>query len=98
MIQLIEAAMNPSGGSEGARVSTILFEYQVSQTVRYEEPRLFNLGDSCNTVVKTNIPRVVYEYRGVEEKKLFHNEPGDLTYPQVGATNTQPYSALSKAF
>ena len=96
MIQLIEAAVNPTGGLEGARLSTILFEYQVSQTIRHEAGPLFNLGDSCNTAVKTNIPRVVYEYWGVENGHLVFGRD-QLKYPQVGASSTLPFSALLQA-
>ena len=100
VIQLIEAAINPSGGSQGARVSTILFEYEFSSTKTFGATRLFKLSDSCNTAVNTNIPKVVYEYDFVakkQEKKLSYSTD-DLSYPQVGAKSTKPYSALSLAF
>ena len=101
VIQLIEAAVNPSGGSEGARVSTILFEYEVSGSTKPLGPtHLFKLNDSCNAAVKTNIPKVVYEYNYVAKKqqqKLSYNM-ANLMYPQVGAKTTQPYSALKLAY
>ena len=99
-MQLIEAAIDPSGGTGGARVSVILFENQFydtnGQLVRYDASHLLNLDDNCNTAVKTNIPRVVYEYRGVEKKELFHGKDS-LSYPQVYAKSTLPYSALTLA-
>jgi hypothetical protein len=97
VIQLIEAAVNPSGGEEGARVSTILFEYEVSSAERYKANHLFKLSDSCNTAVNTNIPRVVYEYNYVakKQKEWVNYDKDSLKYPQVGAKSTKPYSALS---
>ena len=100
VIQLIEAAVNPSGGSEGARVSTILFAYEFSNSKIFPATHLFKLSDSCNTAVKTNIPRVVYEYNYVakkQEEKLSYNTD-KLDYPQVGAKTTKPYSALKLAY
>lgn len=96
VIQLIEAAINPSGTTEKARVSTILFEYEVNRTLYYPPIHLFQLNDNCNTAVKTNIPRVIYEYYTVGTKQLSRDELKSK-YPQVGATSTRPYSALSKA-
>ena len=98
VIQLIEAAINPSGGSEGARVSTILF---ANELVRDSSAtHLFTLSDSCNTTVKTNIPRVVYEYDYVAKKQQqkLNYDTDKLHYPQVGAMTTQPNSALNLAF
>ena len=94
VIQLIEAAINPSGTKEGARVSTILFAYE---RLSYPPEYLFQLSDSCNAAVKTNIPRIIYEYYGVEMKLLVHGTH-NLVYPQVGSTSTKPNTALNKAY
>ena len=100
VIQLIEAAINPSGGSEGARVSTILFANEFSATKTFSATHLFKLSDSCNTAVKINIPRVVYEYNYVAKKQQqeLNYDTDKLHYPQVGAKTTKPYSALKLAY
>ena len=90
-IQLIEAAINPGGVVDGARVSTVLFENDLKGA---DAGHLFDLNDLCPAAVSTNIPRIVYEYKAVETGSLTH-EGGGLTYPQVGSTTTTPYSALA---
>lgn len=89
VMQLIVAAINPRGTS-GARVAAVLFEFQPYTTARY----LFHLDDQCNSTVSVNIPRVVFEYYGVKHRGLKRE---DLTYPNVRATTTKPYSALKLA-
>ena len=88
VLQLIEAAINPRG-IDGARVATVLFENNQNNI---KSDYLFNLDDRCDTVVSTNIPRVVYEYYAVHNN-LPH---GRLTYPQVDSRSTTPFSALVK--
>ena len=100
VIQLIEAAVNSTGGSEGARVSTILFQYEFNTTKTFGATHLFKLSDSCNTAVKTNIPRVVYEYNYVanQQQQELNYDTDKLHYPQVGATSTRLFSALNLAY
>lgn len=88
VIQLIEAAINPSG-ENGARVSTVLFENKLKNV---ETTHLFTLDDRCSVAVQTNIPRVVHDYYLVDNNPQTPSE--NLAYPQVGSMQTTPYSAL----
>lgn len=86
VLQLIVAAINPQG-VDGARLAAILFQFD-----RHPAKYLFNLDDQCPTVVADNIQKVVYEYYGVKHLGL---DPNTLTYPNVRATSTLPFSALN---
>ena len=93
VLQLITAAVNPQGGnSDGARMAAVLFEFQSHTSASY----LFELEESCSSIVSTNIPRLVYEYYAIGQNppELTRSE---LQYPNVRATSTQPYSALDMA-
>ena len=86
VLQLIEAAINPRG-INGARVATVLFENDIEDV---DPGYLFNLDDRCETVVSTNIRKVVYEYYAVRRGL----PRSSLTYPQVDSRSTTPFSAL----
>ena len=88
ILQLITAAVNPRGLS-GTRIAAVLFEFQPYTTARY----LFGLDDLCDSIVASKIPRVVYEYYQFGRGEISR---GDLLYPNVRATATQPYGALNK--
>lgn len=90
VLQLITAAVNPQG-INGARMAAVLFEFQPHTTARY----LFGLDDQCASTVSSKIPRVVYEYYKVGKGEI-SSSSGELQYPNVRATSTQPYSALDK--
>ena len=93
VLQLITAAVNPQvANSDGARMAAVLFEFQPHTSASY----LFGLGDSCNNIVSTNIPRLVYEYHAIGQNPPEITRP-ELQYPNVRATSTQPYSALDAA-
>ena len=87
VLQLITAAVNPQG-INGARIAAVLFEFEP-----YPAKYLFGLDDLCSTTVSSKIPRVVYEYYKFGRGEI---SQGDLQYPNVRATSTRPYSALSK--
>lgn len=82
------AAINPRGPN-GARVATVLFE-SASGSKKIDPMDLFSVDDFCDTIVKTNIPKVIYEYYA-EDRNLIS---GPLTYPNVRADSTLPLSAL----
>ena len=87
-LQLIVAAVNPKG-LNGARIAAVLFEFQPYTSARY----LFRLDDLCSTTVSSKIPRFIYEYYRFGRGEI---NQGDLQYPNVRATSTRPYSALSE--
>ena len=73
-------------------MAAILFEFQPYTTAS----TLFGLGELCNDIISTNIPRLVYEYYAIGQNPPELTRP-ELQYPNVRATSTQPYSALSLA-
>ena len=89
VLQLITAAVNPQGTSDGTRMAAVLFEYG-SVPATY----LFRLNESCDGIVSTNISRVVYEYYAIGQDPREISQ-ADLWYPNVRATTTQPNSALA---
>lgn len=90
VIQLVVAAINQRGPN-GARVGTILFPS--TRNRRNIDPMdLFSVDDSCETIVNTNIPRVIYEYYA-DPRNLISDAM--LRYPNVRAPNTLPLKALA---
>ena len=82
-MQLIVAAINPTGGSTGTRVESLLYG---SHATNYKAMELFSVSDQCETIVDSRLTQVVYEYYAVGNGI---KDISEVTYKSVQATSTR---------